>query len=153
QEAEEAHSAPEADVTDSERNDQQSVRFNKNGTISCRKKRNDQLSVRNYPRIVDYLAHAGSYYCLDSHNIDLRNYEAEIEHWPIRYRADFNQRADYELSAFHGENALDVILTWDGHADLRESLSESYRQVYSHGRLQVFFRKSARSDAEAERQQ
>src|SRR5579871_6121210 len=48
QEAEEAHSAPEADVTDSERNDQQSVRFNKNGTISCRKKRNDQLSVRTY---------------------------------------------------------------------------------------------------------
>jgi hypothetical protein len=114
--------------------------------------RNHTLVVycpRSAPRLVDALLHAGAYYCLDSHNIDVRNYEAEEAYWPIRYRADFHQRWEHPLEIFHDEYAVDAILVWDAPADLPAKLSASYRQVYGQGRLQVFLSNSARSETAA----
>jgi PIN domain nuclease of toxin-antitoxin system len=92
---------------------------------------------RSAQMLVDYLLHAGAYYYLDSHNIDVRSYEAEGAYWPIRYRADFSQRWEHPLEIFHDEYSVDAILVWDAPADLPPRLSESYRQAYSQGRLRV----------------
>lgn len=42
---------------------------------------------------VSALLHAGSYYCLESGAINLNNYEAMTDHFPLRYRTDRNPQA------------------------------------------------------------
>jgi hypothetical protein len=93
---------------------------------------------RSVQRISDWHFHAGAYYCLESHNIDLRNYEAETAPWPIRFRAEFHQRWEYYPSTFHEENPVDAILVWDAESNLPAAVYELYRKVFAQGRLQVF---------------
>jgi hypothetical protein len=78
----------------------------------------------------DYLWHASCYYCLTTGNVNLHNYEAVTNHFPVRYRRDIQPAA---LSA-------EVLLLWESPSEGVGRQDGGWREVYRGGSLRLLTR-------------
>jgi hypothetical protein len=90
---------------------------------------------------VDYLLHAGYYYCLNTRNIDLDNYEADTLYFPLRYRAA-DQRWRGSVTDYVSRNPVDIIIMWKAELTPTWPTHELYREIYQHGNLTIYERQS-----------
>jgi hypothetical protein len=77
-------------------------------------------------KLVDYLEHASDYYCLSTGNINMDNYEATKNYFPIRFRPG--------TATGHG----DYVLVWTSPLGWPYHPPENYREVYHQRRLLIF---------------
>jgi hypothetical protein len=91
------------------------------------------------PRKPSYLEHAANYYCLANGNINLDNYQAELNHFPVRYRSGI-ARGRGDISDYPNRDLVDLILVWDTEPDFSPEIARSFRPVFRAGRLQLFER-------------
>lgn len=75
--------------------------------------------------LVPYLECAGAYYCLRTGNIDLGNYEAATDHFPVRWR-NASVRAEEP----------DVYVLWTT-GDQGAVIPDGYQRSWSKGRLSI----------------
>ena len=94
---------------------------------------------------------AANYYCLNNGGINLGNYEAQFDYFPINFKDDFQQPIDQKewVQAVHWKareidicgyaEKVDYILIW-GDADkiTAESLKDCYQLISSKGRLKLY---------------
>lgn len=100
---------------------------------------------------VNYLAHAGGYYTLDGCGVDLLNYEASWNYFPVAWRAGRplvpvyegdEGTPVYDLTGKYGR--IDYVLGWEINPftpGMRAILAH-YDYVYGEGEL-IFFRRKA----------
>src|SRR5262249_18472633 len=91
------------------------------------------------PRKPCYLEHAANYYCLGNGNINLDNYQAELNHFPVCYRPGI-ARGRGDISDYPNRDLVDVILVWDKEPAFSPEIAASFRQIFQAGRLQLFER-------------
>jgi hypothetical protein len=95
------------------------------------------MQTRAGPQRVAYLEHAANYYCLTTGTVNLDNYQAELKHFPVRYRPGITRgRGSFE--AYPNANRVDLILVWDAVPAFPPAVAASYRQVFQEGRLTLF---------------
>ena len=99
-------------------------------------------------RTPSYLEHAANYYCLGNGNINLDNYQAELAHFPIRYKAGI-ARGRGKISDWPNRELLDVILVWDAEPAFSPEIASSLRLLFQKGRLRIF-EKTAGDPAETD---
>jgi hypothetical protein len=95
--------------------------------------------ARAGPRKPSYLEHAANYYCLADGNINLDNYQAELAHFPIRYRPGI-ARGRGDIADYANRDLVDVILVWDQEPDFSPEIAKSFRRMFRAGRLQLIER-------------
>jgi hypothetical protein len=61
--------------------------------------------------LVNPLLHAADYYCLGTRNVNLDNYQAEMLHFPVNYRAGI-RRGRNHWNSYPDQDLVDVILCW-----------------------------------------
>jgi hypothetical protein len=99
--------------------------------------------------LVDYLCHAVDYYCLNTHNVNLDNYEANTRYFPVRFRPGVVR--GYDTFAFYDSypqaDLVDVIVMWESIPKGLLRPPREYREVYRrdleyadscHGLLTIF---------------
>jgi hypothetical protein len=86
---------------------------------------------------VSYLEHAANYYCLTTGNVNLDNYQAELKHFPVRYRPGIT-RGRGSFDDYANPDLVDIILVWDGVPEFSSEVAARYRQVFQGGRLTLF---------------
>jgi hypothetical protein len=89
---------------------------------------------------VDLTEHAADYYCLDSGNINLDNYEASTLHFPVRYRPGFSRARGY-FEIYPRRESVNVILTWEGRPNNPETPSFPFQTLFLNDHLTVWGRK------------
>jgi len=88
---------------------------------------------------VDYLAQGAYYYCLDTRNINLDNYEADTFYFPLRYRVS-DQRWRGAITAYYSRHPVDIIVLWKAalpHAWARNGM---YKETYRCNNLTIYER-------------
>jgi len=92
-------------------------------------------------KLVDYLKHAGDLYCLNTWNIDLNNYEARLNHFPVRFRSTVAAGMTESLTAAVAQD-LDFIIAWGNQDPAEGVIPPSFREIFHEGRLRVFEKKN-----------
>ena len=100
---------------------------------------------------IGIFVNAANYYCLNNGGINLGNYEAQFDYFPINFKDDFQPPIDQKewVQAVHWKareidicgyaEKVDYILIW-GDADkiTAESLKDCYQLISSKGRLKLY---------------
>lgn len=90
--------------------------------------------------LADYLEHAADYYCLTTGNVNLDNFQATLQHFPVRFRPGV-QRGRGNLLSYPGREAVDVVLVWDSPAPPLPP--DTWEERYRRGRLSVLVKRQA----------
>jgi hypothetical protein len=93
--------------------------------------------ARAGPQRPSYLEHAANYYCLTTGNVNLDNYQAELRHFPVKYRPGI-ARGRGNLADYPNVDQVDIILVWDTVPALSPEMAASYRQIFQAGRLTLY---------------
>ncbi len=88
-------------------------------------------------QIANPLLHASQYYCLDTGNLNLDNYQAATSHFPLRFR-DGVTRGRGLTTAGRREKEVDIILAWDNNR--LPAIGTSFEPIFRQGRLAIFAR-------------
>jgi hypothetical protein len=96
------------------------------------------LEPEGYPRpVADPLQHAAGYYCLETGNVCLENYQPKTNHFPLFFREGvawgYGDFAEYPTPRL-----VDIILDWE--SPYAAGVPLEYREVFRQGRLRVFAR-------------
>lgn len=95
----------------------------------------------------DPLRHAVDYYCTRCGNINMDNYEARTDHFPVAYHPELLQEDG--LVARRVRLSADVILLWGNASPPQGEQSGHYQEVYHRGRLRVLKRLPSTEGREA----
>ena len=86
--------------------------------------------------LVNPIEHAVDLYCLGSGNVDLGNYEAATNHFPVRFRG--GSRTGFGDLA--SRRRAEVIVLWMEYPWRLPQLGPEYRELFARGRLRVLER-------------
>ncbi len=89
--------------------------------------------------LVNPLAHAASYYCVGTGNVNLHNYEAATLHFPLKFRRGVTSGGG-SLARYGQRDAVDVVLCWNAPAPASWPGHPGWVRVFSRGPLQVYRR-------------
>ena len=115
-------------------------------------KRNTQSSIN-----LAFL-HAASYYCLDNFNINLANYEADKNYFPVRFRQEverpdvyhvFDDRASLDFSSL--ARYVKYIVVYGGNKNVMEKVKKHYFTVCHNGKTRIFQSKLLKGKKRPER--
>jgi hypothetical protein len=89
------------------------------------------------PPLVDYLRHAADYYCFDGSNLNINNYEAKTDHFPVKER-----RSVCPLPGIGDgtRNDPEIVLVWGDASCSQLGFSGGYEEIYRNRRLRVYER-------------
>jgi MFS family permease len=87
-------------------------------------------------RLADHLWHAADYYCLETGNINLDNYEAASQNFPVQFRAGMERVLPVDW-AFALAARVDLILAWDEPFAVLTVNAKDYYVVFQRGRLRI----------------
>jgi hypothetical protein len=105
-------------------------------------KRNSQSAINQV------FVHAASYYCLNNFNINLANYEADKDYFPIKFRKEL-QRPDV-YNVFDDRNSLDFsslakyvkyIVVYGGNKNIMDKVKKHYFMICHKGKIRIFHSK------------
>src|SRR5207244_4016596 len=72
-------------------------------------------------------------------NMDMDNYEAGTNYFPVRFRPEVHERYRDEPFTYLDRRRVDIIIVRDPTPAIGTALlTRSYREIYKHGRLAVF---------------
>jgi hypothetical protein len=87
--------------------------------------------------VAEPLLHAAGYYCLETGNVCLENYQPATSHFPLMLR-DGVARGFGDFTEYPRPELVDVILDWQ--SPYAAGVPLSYREVFRQGRLRIFCR-------------
>jgi hypothetical protein len=100
------------------------------------------------PPLADHLGTAGAYYCLTTGNIDLDNYEAKTNHFPVRFRPEVLDPTGRRLAE---HIKPDILIVWDhDNRGTIEHRGERYDRIFHRRRLQIYERVASDDSRRAE---
>ena len=88
------------------------------------------------PQICNPLLHAAGYYCYDTGNVNLDNYQAEKNYFPLRYREGFWQNKGFLIGNNQMRQVVDVIIAWGNTG--RAGVPPDFEAVFQRGQLAIF---------------
>ncbi len=97
-----------------------------------------QADRRHFP-LVNPLAHAASYYCVGTGNVNLNNYEAATLHFPLKFRRGVTRGAG-NVAGYGQRDNVDVVLCWNAPAPATWPGHPGWVRVFSQGPLQIYHR-------------
>ena len=80
---------------------------------------------------------------LTTGNVNLDNYQADLKHFPVRYRPGI-ARGRGSIADYANVDRVDIILVWDTVPALSPEMAASFRQIFQQGRLTLFARIAAK---------
>lgn len=89
--------------------------------------------------------HAGSYYCLDNFNINLANYEADKDYFPLKFKEEIERPEVYQV--FDDRNSLDFsslakyvnyIVVYGRNKNILDKVRKHYFIVSDRGKTLIF---------------
>jgi hypothetical protein len=87
--------------------------------------------------VSDPLQHAAGYYCLETGNINLENYQPKTNHFPLYFREGIPWGYG-DFSTYANPGVVDVILDWN--SSYAAGVPSSFQEVFHQGRLRIFVR-------------
>ncbi len=93
--------------------------------------------------LVNPLLHAADYYCLETANVNLDNYEATVPHFPVKYRAGMS-RGRGSWANYPRKDAVDLVLFWQASG----RGPSGWDEILSEGRLRIYRRPRSRDGEE-----
>jgi hypothetical protein len=84
--------------------------------------------------VADPLLHAACYYCLETGNVCLENYQPATNHFPLMLREGVT-RGFGDFTAYARPELVDVVLDWQ--SPFAAGVPLSYREVLRRGRLRL----------------
>jgi hypothetical protein len=88
----------------------------------------------------DPLLHAADYYCADAANVNLDNYQAATNHFPVCF-VPGRRRGLGHFAYYSQRERVDAILVWDRPDPGRHAALRAFTPAFSEGRLKIFLRK------------
>jgi hypothetical protein len=85
--------------------------------------------------VADPLQHAAGYYCLDTGNICLENYQPKTNHFPLVFREGVTWGYG-DFAAYARPDLVDAIVDWQ--SPYAAGIPAKYREVFRDGRLRIF---------------
>lgn len=79
--------------------------------------------------IIHDIEQAANYYCLTTRNVNLDNYQAELKHFPVRFRSGIT-RGRGSFANYPNQNLVDLILVWDIPPAMTPEFTGSFRQLF-----------------------
>src|SRR5262249_32031298 len=106
-------------------------------------RRGDRLFVvqpfRRPSALADPLLHASDYYCLGTDVVNLNNYEAEVPHFPVRFRPGF-RRGLGNWETYQRRWTVTVVRCWQKSSRDVVSGPPDWDEVFHQGRLRIYRR-------------
>jgi hypothetical protein len=90
------------------------------------------------PPLADPLLHASHYYCLDTGNVNLDNYEAGTPHFPVKYRSGV-RRGKGSLFGHPQQDAVDTLLCWTPR-QVNDQHPAGWLELFHAGPLRIYRR-------------
>ena len=91
------------------------------------------------PLLSNSLQHAGDYYCLDTNNINLFNFEAATSHFPVRFRKE-NLPESFRFDGFELPEVVDTVLVWKMSPGQVRSRLRGFSLIYANNDLMIYRR-------------
>lgn len=88
-------------------------------------------------QLVKPLAHAAYHYCLGTNNITLDNYEANLPHFPIKYRSGIS-RGRGGWAGYPNQALVDTIVSWQPTG--WRVAPPDWEEIFSQGPLRIYRR-------------
>jgi hypothetical protein len=88
----------------------------------------------------DPLMHAADYYCADAPNVNLDNYQATTNHFPVCF-VPGQRRGLGHFGYYSRRESVDAILVWDRPDPGEHPALRDFVPAFSEGRLKIFLRK------------
>jgi hypothetical protein len=93
-------------------------------------------------RLSNPLAHAGDHFALGTGNVQLHNYQALTDHFPVRYR-DHHLRSFEDFAGFPYRLRADTFVFWEFRPEAYGRMFADYEPIYAKGKLAVWRKKPA----------
>ncbi len=89
--------------------------------------------------LADPLLHAANYYCLGNGNVNLDNYEAATNHFPVKFRRGITRGHGF-LGAYSQRNAVDIVICWQPPQGVGCRGPEGWDEIFQRGSLRIYRR-------------
>jgi hypothetical protein len=88
--------------------------------------------------ISDPLQHAAGYYCLETGNINLENYQPKTTHFPLFFREGIPWGYG-DFATYSNPGVVDIILDWN--SAFAAGVPASFQEAFHEGRMRIFVKR------------